>query len=78
MTVKDLHLDIAITPEDAVPPAGRWPFWGTVGWGILVMILSTLSQGVMLGAFTAVDLYARHWLHDLSPAYLGQDRKSVV
>jgi uncharacterized protein len=66
-------LDIAITPEDiAGPPAGRWPFLQTLGWGVLIILLSTLIQGLMFVAFAAVDLYARHYLSNLSRAYIQE------
>jgi hypothetical protein len=64
-------LDIAITQQDvAGPPPGRWPFWRTLGWGIVILILSTLIEWLMFFAFAAVDLYDRHYLSNLSPSYL--------
>jgi len=51
-------LDIAITPEDAAGPApGRRPFWSAVGWGIVVMIVSTVLQMATLAAAAAYDLF---------------------
>ena len=51
------------------PPRRGWPFLETVGWGILVVILSTVTQALMLGAFALVDLYRRGWVSHLSPQY---------
>ena len=63
-------MDITVTPgRTAGPPPGRWPFLETVGWGILVVILSTVTQAMMLGAFALVDLYRRGWVSHLSPQY---------
>jgi membrane protease YdiL (CAAX protease family) len=53
-----MHLDIAITPGNvAVPPAGRRPFWSTAGWGVLIMIVSTILQMATLAAAAAYDLF---------------------
>jgi membrane protease YdiL (CAAX protease family) len=60
-----------MTPQDvAGPPPGRWPFWRTLGWGIVIMILSTLIEWLMFFAFAVVDLYDRHYLSNLSLPYL--------
>lgn len=49
-------MDIAITAEDAAGPSpGRWPFWGTVGWGVVIMVLSTITQFVVLAAAAMID-----------------------
>jgi membrane protease YdiL (CAAX protease family) len=54
-------LDIAITPEDVAGPSpSRRPFWGTVGWGIVIMILSTVTQAIGLVAATAFDVFYLH------------------
>jgi membrane protease YdiL (CAAX protease family) len=53
----------------AAPSRGRWPFLETVGWGILIVILSTLIQALLLGAFALVDLDMRGWVSRLSPQY---------
>jgi len=54
-------LDIAITPEDvAGPPPGRWPFWRTLGWGIVVMIVSTVLQVLAIAAAGIIDLFRLH------------------
>jgi CAAX protease family protein len=54
-------LDIAITPEDAAgTPPGRWPFWRTLGWGLVVMIVSTFVQGLALAAAGVIDLIRLH------------------
>ena len=55
----------------AAPYSGRWPFLETVGWGILVVIFSTVTQALMLGAIAFVDLY-RQGVNHLSPQYLVQ------
>lgn len=66
-------MDITVTPgRVAAPPRGRWPFLETVGWGILIVVLSTLTQALMLGAFALVDLYRRGWVSHLSPQYFVQ------
>jgi uncharacterized protein len=66
-------LDIAITPEDvAGPPVGRWPFLQTLGWSVVIIILSTLIQGVMFVAFAAADVFGRHHAPSLSPGYILQ------
>jgi membrane protease YdiL (CAAX protease family) len=54
----------------ARPSRGRWPFLETVGWGVLVMILSTLVQALMFAAFAAVALYNQHDVDHLSLPYL--------
>src|SRR6185437_4516777 len=56
----------------AAPPSGRWPFLETVGWGVLVVILSTVSQALMLGAVALVDLIRRGWVPHLSPQYFAE------
>ena len=54
-------MDIAIIPEDvAGPPPGRWPFWRTLGWGLVVMIVSTLVQGLAIVTAGAIDLVRLH------------------
>jgi membrane protease YdiL (CAAX protease family) len=51
-------LDIAITPEDvAGPPPGRWPLWKTLGWGLVVMTVSTVVQGLAIVAAGVLDLF---------------------
>jgi membrane protease YdiL (CAAX protease family) len=51
-------LDIAITPEDAAgPPAGRWPFWRTAGWGAVVIVVSQLVQAFALVIVAAIDKF---------------------
>jgi membrane protease YdiL (CAAX protease family) len=66
-------LDITVTRGGmTAAPSGRWPFLETVGWGILVVILSTLTQALMLAAFALVDLYGRGWVSHLSPQYFVQ------
>jgi membrane protease YdiL (CAAX protease family) len=48
-------------PQDvAGPPPGRWPFWRTLGWGLVVMIVSTLVQGLAIAAAGVVDLIRLH------------------
>jgi len=60
MTVGN-SLDIAITPEDAAgPQPGRWPFWRTLGWGLVVMTVSTLVQSLAIVAAGAIDLVRLH------------------
>ena len=72
-------MDITVTPgRAAAPPSGRWPFLETVGWGILVIILSVLSQALMLGAFALVDLYRRGWVIHLSPQYFVETALSEL
>jgi membrane protease YdiL (CAAX protease family) len=45
-------------PEDvAGPPAGRWPFWRTLGWGLAVMIVSTVVQVLAIAAAGIVDIF---------------------
>ena len=67
-------MDIAITagppPLPPLSPVRGWPFWGTLGWAMVILILSTLIQALMFIAFTGADLYARRYLHDLTPDYL--------
>jgi membrane protease YdiL (CAAX protease family) len=54
-------VDIAIIAEDvAGPPPPRWPFWRTLGWGLVVMIVSTLVQGLAIVAAGAIDLVRLH------------------
>jgi membrane protease YdiL (CAAX protease family) len=54
-------LDIAIIPEDAAgPPPGRWPFWRTLVWGLAVMIVSTIVQGLAIAAPGVIDLFRLH------------------
>jgi CAAX protease family protein len=66
-------LEIAVTPADmAGPVRGRWPFLETLGWGVLILILSTLVQGVMVGAVTALDLHGQNMLVHVSLQYLVQ------
>jgi membrane protease YdiL (CAAX protease family) len=54
-------LDIAITPEDvAGPPAARWPFWRTAGWGVVVMIVSTIVQALAIVIVAVIDRFYLH------------------
>ena len=54
-------MDIAITPEDAAgPPAGRWPFWRTLGWGAVIMIVSTIVQLLAIAGAGIADLLRLH------------------
>ncbi len=59
-------MDIVIAAdEDGIayavpaPPAGHWRFWATLGWAILIVVLSNLIQGVVMIA-GAVREYSRH------------------
>lgn len=66
-------MEIAVTPADMAGPArGRWPFLETLGWAVLIVIVSTLIQGVMFGAVAAVDLHSQNLLTHVSPQYLVQ------
>jgi membrane protease YdiL (CAAX protease family) len=63
---------MTITPAGlARPSRGRWPFLETIGWGVLILILSTLTELLMFGAFAAVDLYNRHDTDHLSLQYVA-------
>ena len=63
-------MEIAVAAGIApAPPRRGWPFLETVGWGILIVILSTLIQALMLSAFALVDLALRGWVSHLSPKY---------
>jgi membrane protease YdiL (CAAX protease family) len=55
-------LDIAITEEDVAQPApaGHWRFWGTVGWGLVVLIVSNLIQGLAFVAVALREYYSPH------------------
>jgi membrane protease YdiL (CAAX protease family) len=53
----------------AAPAPGRWPFLETVGWGILVVVLSTVTQALMLAAFAFADLLRRGGVSHVSPQY---------
>jgi membrane protease YdiL (CAAX protease family) len=65
-------LDITMAPEGlARPSRGRWPFLETIGWGVLILIVSTLTELLMFGAFAAVDLYNRHDTNHLSLPYVA-------
>jgi membrane protease YdiL (CAAX protease family) len=64
-------LDIAITPKDATgPPLGRWPFWRTVGWGIVVMIVSTTVQALTVVAAAVIDRFYLHRTFGLSASFM--------
>ena len=60
----------------AGPARGRWPFLETLGWGVLIVIVSTLIQGLMFGAVAAVDLYSQNLLTHVSPQFLAQHMMS--
>ncbi len=63
-------MQIAVTSQGMPAPArGRWPFLETLGWGVLIVILSTLVQALMLGAFALVDLSMHGWVSHMSPQY---------
>jgi hypothetical protein len=47
-------------PQDVAGPPGRWTFWRTLGWGLVVMIVSTLVQGLAIAAAGAIDLVRLH------------------
>jgi membrane protease YdiL (CAAX protease family) len=48
-------------PEDvAGPPAGRWPFWRTLGWGLVVMIVSSVVQVLAIAGAGIADLFRLH------------------
>jgi membrane protease YdiL (CAAX protease family) len=65
-------LEIAVAPEGVPSPVrGRWPFLETVGWGVLIMIVSTLVQALIFSAVAAVDLYRQHDTDHLSLPYLA-------
>jgi membrane protease YdiL (CAAX protease family) len=66
-------LEIAVRSMDMAAPArGRWPFLQTLGWGVIIVIVSAVIQGLIFGAIAIVDLYGRNALTDLSPQYLAQ------
>ena len=72
-------MDITVTPgRTAGPPPGRWPFLETVGWGVLVIIVSVISQALMLAAFAFVDLLRRGWVSHLSPQYFVETAVSEL
>jgi uncharacterized protein len=64
-------LDIAITPEDAAgPPAARWPFWRTVGWGVVVMIVSTIVQALTVVVAAVIDRFYLHRTFGVSASFV--------
>jgi len=64
-------LDIAITPEDvAGPPAARWPFWRTAGWGVVVMIVSTIVQALTVVVAAIIDRFYLHRTFGLSASFM--------
>lgn len=65
-------MEIAVALEGMPTPArSRWPFLQTLGWGILIVLLSQLVQLLMFSAIAAIDLYRQHDTDHLSLPYLA-------